>query len=258
MNPLSDEKILVLAGKQVGLDCLTHLIAAQAPIDQVVAGTTDDQAIVDLCQANGLAVTIYDKGLEETLSANGGPWSWILSLWNPHILGARLLARASNTLNLHPALVPHCRGNDTAAWALAKTLPAGVSLLEMDEGVDTGGVWAQRPVEYTPLTRGRDLFQILQRDLTDLFKTSWADIFAGHANAQPQQGPVSAHTRKQTNKDRVRVLDDDSAEIRFLRWARAHDFAPGSTAEIVHAGKRYKLTIDLQEISAVDPAKDHN
>lgn len=253
---MTGETILVFAGKQVGQDCLAHLIASGAPIDQVVAGTADDHGIIDLCRAHGLTVTVYDKKLEETLSGNGGPWSWILSLWNPHILGQNLLARADNTLNLHPALVPHCRGNDTAAWALAKNLPAGVSLLEMDEGVDTGGVWAQRQITYEALTRGGDLFQVLQRDLTDLFKTAWPDIFVGRVTAQPQQGPVSAHTRSQTNKDRVRFLSDEDAEVRFIRWARAHDFAPRSTAEIVYGGKRYKLTVNLQEITATDAAKD--
>lgn len=244
----TDLKILVFASKDVGHACLKHLIKSGCDIGLVIAGLADDQKILDLCAANGIAADIAGAKTQAGIAADTRRWSWILSLWNPHILSPALLARGEKTLNLHPALLPHCRGNDTAAWILRKRLPAGVTLLEMEAGVDTGRVWAQQEVPYEPMTKGRDLYARLQRELTDLFIERWADIHAGRVQPIPQASPATSHTRRQTNQDRVVDLDRDHPFQPCIDWLLAHDFHPRTTAEIIRCGKRYKVTIELDDI----------
>lgn len=241
-------KILVFASKDVGRICLSHLINEGFDIGLVVAGLPDDRAILDLCEAKSIASRVAGPDTQADIVADGTRWSWILSLWNPHILSPALLALAEKTLNLHPALLPHCRGNDTAAWTLRNRLPAGVTILEMDAGVDTGQIWAQREVAYEPMTKGRELFAQLQQELTDLFIEKWADIHAGQVAPKAQGGGATSHTRRQTNQDRVIDLDDGHPFISCIDWMLAHDFHPGTTAEVIRGGKRYRVTLELDEL----------
>jgi methionyl-tRNA formyltransferase len=241
-------KILVFASKDVGRICLSHLIDEGYDIGLVVAGLADDQAILDLCKVKGIAARVAGPDTQADIVTSGKRWSWILSLWNPHLLSPALLALGEKTLNLHPAFLPHCRGNDTAAWIIRKQLPAGVTILEMDEGVDTGRIWAQREVAYEPMTKGRELFARLQQELIDLFVEKWADVHAGHVAPVAQSNGATNHTRRQTNQDRVVDLGDDHPFRTCIDWMLAHDFHPGTTAEVLRGGKRYKITLQLDEL----------
>ena len=242
--------ILVFASKRVGLECLTVLLEGGAPVEQVIVGKKSDQKILEKVLEKGIPVTFYDKWTQTRLVTEGKRYDWLLNLWSPHILGQELLALARRRLNTHPTLVPHCRGNDGTAWLIRKGLPAGVSLIEMNETIDAGDVYVQKEVPYLfPLVRGKKLHQQLEDELISLFKLSWPDIHQGMIipTSQNTMG-ISVHTRKQTDQDRVQ---DASAVLGtledFMRWALAHDFSPGTTAEVRYNGRVFKITVHINE-----------
>ncbi len=175
------------------------------------------------------------------------PCKWILSLWNPAILKSKFLDLGKNKLNLHPSLVPNCRGNDTAAWTIRKGLAAGVSLLDMNEGIDTGGVYTQKEVTYSLVESGKSLFEKLQLELISLFIDSWVDIYNGKIVPKPQKGSVTYHDRKQTNDDRIKKISKVMSLGEFITWVSGHDFSPAFTAEVIDNDKTYKITIDIEE-----------
>ena len=123
---MSDE-ILVFAADRVGHDLLTYLIADDTPIARVIAAGRSEAEIVELARAHAIPVDVYDHATHGELVANGRRYEWLLNLWSAHILRQPVLDLASHRLNVHPSLVPHCRGNDGAAWAIRKDLPTGVS-----------------------------------------------------------------------------------------------------------------------------------
>lgn len=49
--------------------------------------------------------------------------------------------------NIHPALLPKYRGVSVVQWSIYKGDPVGVTVHAVDEGVDTGGIVAQKKVE---------------------------------------------------------------------------------------------------------------
>src|SRR5262249_47048077 len=152
---------------------------------------------------------------------------------------------ARRRLNIHPSLVPECRGNDNAAWTIRRGVPAGVSLLEMDATLDTGGVYAQRVVDYEFPMRGSELQARLLLTATELFKDEWPAIHAESAAPRGQGNGGSYHLRKQTNADRMidadEILSADELVMRIL----AHDFSPRTTAEFIRNGRHYKARILL-------------
>ncbi|MEM9666371.1 MAG: formyltransferase family protein, partial [Bacteroidota bacterium] len=48
-------------------------------------------------------------------------------------------------VNLHPGLLPYNRGAYPNVWSLVDQTPAGVTLHQIDAGIDTGPVLAQHP-----------------------------------------------------------------------------------------------------------------
>lgn len=78
------------------------------------------------------------------------------------ILPGWLLALPSHgAYNLHASLLPRWRGPNPIAWAIwAGDDVTGVTLMRMDEGVDTGGIVAQTP---TPILPEDDLDGLTQR-----------------------------------------------------------------------------------------------
>jgi len=241
------EEILVFAAKQVGSELVDFLHETGAPIKRVVVAGEEDRSTLERVKSWGIEAAIFSKTTHRELIEKAGRFGWLLNLWSPHILRPELLALADKRLNTHPSLVPVCQGNDNAAWAIRDGLPAGVSLLEMEKRVDTGGVYAQREVLYSFPQTGRGLHQQLEKELIGLFKDSWPAIYAGEVQAQPQTGQGTRHTRKQTNEDRVQDLNTEMSLEEFLRWITAHDFSPGTTAEVRVGEKSYKLTLTAEE-----------
>ena len=240
--------ILVWASKDVGLQSLLHLIKINAPIDHVIVGTNNDFQILQLCEKKSIKAEVKSSKTYQNLLNDNSRWSWILSLWNPHIINKSLLDLADQTLNLHPGLLPICRGMDTAAWIIRKRLKAGVSLLEMDEGIDTGRIWAEKGTNYNFPIKGSDLLNILKEELICLFKAKWHDIYTGQIKPVSQIKSGTTFTRGKTEVDRVIDINKNLSAKDFLSWALAHDFYPLSSAEIVINDKCYKITVNLEEI----------
>ena len=240
----SSQTITAIASQEVGLQCLWWLLDEGYPLTNVFLGTEEDREIANLCKARDVSCSVFS---EESLIRSKDA-SWLLSLWNPHILTPAGLSKARSRLNLHPALVPYCRGNDTAAWALMTGVPTGVSLLEMDEGVDTGAIWAQRAINVSKTTKGADLLAQMKAELVALFRAEWPGIFGGSVIPKKQSRLLPAYTRKQTNESRVRDLDDFQSAGELFVWLRAHDFAPKSSAELLIDGVRYSVTLNLDAL----------
>ena len=63
-------------------------------------------------------------------------------------------------VNAHPAILPACRGVDVIRWSLLENYPLGVTLHEVDAGVDTGPILKQ---EFFPPQAGETYAQLEAR-----------------------------------------------------------------------------------------------
>src|SRR4051812_35029003 len=61
-------------------------------------------------------------------------------------------------LNVHASLLPELRGAAPAQWAIARRLPrTGVTIMQMDEGLDTGDIRLQKALDISPAETGESL-----------------------------------------------------------------------------------------------------
>ena len=88
----------------------------------------------------------------------------------------------------------------------------------------------------------------LINEANNLFQDNWPSIYAKDLIPYPQNGTASYHTRSETEQDRVRDFSEVTTIGNCLQWVLAHDFSPGTTAELDSNGKKFKVTVSLEEI----------
>jgi methionyl-tRNA formyltransferase len=110
-----------------------------------------------------------------------------ISILYPHIIPTTTISLfPRGIINLHPALLPYCRGKYPALWAILDRKPAGVTLHYIDEGVDTGDIIAQQHVPYDNSTVCRDLYERCARAGYWMFVRAWDSIVRGSPRRIPQ------------------------------------------------------------------------
>ncbi|MEM7449318.1 MAG: methionyl-tRNA formyltransferase [Myxococcota bacterium] len=91
-------------------------------------------------------------------------------------------------LNVHASLLPRWRGAAPIQWAIAQGDPGtGISLMQMDEGMDTGPVLATRSLNIEPRETSGSLFQRLSRLGGEVLSEELPRFLAGKLVPKPQE-----------------------------------------------------------------------
>jgi methionyl-tRNA formyltransferase len=143
------------------------------------------------------------------------------------IVPSALLELRYGALNLHPSLLPRYRGaTPIPAAILAGDTETGVTLMRMDEGLDTGPIVAQTRValrgdETTPL-----LEETLEVEAAGLLARYLGPWVRGKITATPQSEAGVSLTRPLRREDGR--LDPRRAVVELERQVRAYQPWPGS------------------------------
>jgi methionyl-tRNA formyltransferase len=137
---------------------------------------------------------------------------------------------AHGALNLHPSLLPRHRGaSPIAAAILAGDAETGVTLMRMDEGLDSGPIVAQRRVPLAGHEVAPELEALLAVVAAELLTASLADWLAGRVPATPQGDIGMTMTRPLQRGDGR--LDPDRTAVELERQVRGYQPWPGTYAE---------------------------
>jgi len=149
-----------------------------------------------------------------------------------------LTAPRLGCLNLHASLLPRWRGAAPIQRAiLAGDDKSGVTIMQMDEGLDTGPVLAARSVALTPETTGRSLHDRLAGLGATLLVETLEAFAAGRLAAQPQPAEGATYAAKLSRAESR--LDWSRPAVVLERQVRAFTPWPGSHFEC--AGQRIKV-----------------
>ena len=149
-------------------------------------------------RAHGDEVTQTDAKLRADEIAAAGH-TFLVSYGYRHILRSDVLALfPGRAINLHISYLPWNRGADPNLWSFVDDTPKGVTIHQLDEGVDTGAILLQEEVrldlEHDTLATS---YAKLQTAVQDLFKRSWPSIKEGACAPQPQVGEGSLHRARE-------------------------------------------------------------
>ena len=143
-----------------------------------------------------------------------------------------LLGLPNGALNLHPSLLPRHRGaTPIPAAILAGDAETGVSLIRMDEGLDTGPIVARRRQPLTGHETAPDLEARLAEMAADLLADTVGAWLRGVITPQVQPVEGASLTRRLTREDGR--LDPERPALELERQVRAYQPWPGSFVDTV-------------------------
>src|SRR3954451_7519028 len=133
-------------------------------------------------------------------------------------------------VNLHASLLPRWRGAAPIERAiLAGDTETGISIFRMEEGLDTGPVYATRPLPIGPAATSAQLHQRLAALAAEMIPSVVAGIAGGVLPAVPQPDVGVTYARK-LPRDEGRLAFAEPAAI-IERRLRALNPAPGFWCE---------------------------
>ncbi|HYM33256.1 MAG TPA: methionyl-tRNA formyltransferase [Candidatus Cybelea sp.] len=151
---------------------------------------------------------------------------------------AILSAPRLGCVNLHASILPRWRGAAPIQRAiLAGDRETGVSIMQMDEGLDTGPVLAEARVPIAPESTAGTLHDELARVGAPLMVQTLAALAAGTAKPQPQPATGVTYAAK-IERDEGR-MDWRKGAIELDRIVRAMSPWPGAWFEV--SGARVKI-----------------
>lgn len=150
-------------------------------------------------------------------------------------------------VNLHTACLPWNRGAHPNVWSIIDGTPAGVTLHEIDAGIDTGAVLARLPVAVDVIDTGETLYRKLEEAGLALFIDAWPGLREGTLLPEPvDEGEGSFHrVSDMASIDRI-DLDGKYTARELIDLIRARSFPPWPGAYFEADGHRVYLRLELE------------
>jgi methionyl-tRNA formyltransferase len=136
-------------------------------------------------------------------------------------------------LNLHASLLPRWRGAAPIQAAIAAgDCETGITVMYMDEGLDTGDILLQRNVDIRPDDTGGSLHDRLAQIAPEALLESLPLLAAGKAPRIPQDNARATHAPK-LKRENGQIDWSESAEA-IERKIRAYNPWPGAFMRVDH------------------------
>lgn len=134
-------------------------------------------------------------------------------------------------VNVHTSLLPKYRGAAPIQWAILNgESETGITLMQMDEGLDTGAIIAQQRTPILPGETGGDLHDRLAQMGASFLVESLPKYIAGEMTPQAQIHEQATHARK-LSKDDARI-DWSQSALNIHNQIRGLNPWPGTSSQL--------------------------
>ncbi len=153
-------------------------------------------------------------------------------------------------LNVHPSLLPRYRGpSPVASTILDGAAVTGVTVMKVDEGMDTGPIVASRETRIGPRETADELTERLFGMGADLLVSRLPGWAGGRLHESPQDDSQATVTRRLSRRDGE--MDWTRSADYLARQVRAYHPWPGSTT--FWQGRRLKIVEARRADAAAAP-----
>ncbi|MBR3103248.1 MAG: methionyl-tRNA formyltransferase [Lachnospiraceae bacterium] len=141
-------------------------------------------------------------------------------------------------INIHASLLPKYRGAAPIQWCIVDgEKETGVTIMQMDAGIDTGDILFTKKVEITEEETGGSLFDKLSQAGAELIVEALPKIEAGEVNPVKQEEALSNYAR---------MLKKEDGQINWKRPAeeigrQVRGMDPWPSAYTYYKGKQFKI-----------------
>jgi methionyl-tRNA formyltransferase len=180
-----------------------------------------------------------------------------LTEWGPDIMvvaayGQILPATVLNLpplgcVNVHASLLPRYRGAAPIQWAILNgDSESGVTIMKMDEGLDTGAILTQATTPITDEDNAQTLHDRLAAMGAQLLVVTLRELVNGKIEPQKQPPEGGVYARKILKEDGLLNWQMPARDL----WNRVRAFNPwpGALTQVVHEGRPIGLKIWLAQV----------
>lgn len=189
---------------QLGLDVMSEIYAIGGELDLVIT-LEDDQAqsksgrvwLDDFCSLRSITLfksrSVNDPKVTKAIEEHAIDWLFIIG-WSQIAAPETISASTKGCIGMHPTLLPEGRGRASIPWAILKGLDrTGVTMFQLDSGVDTGPVLASQEISLTEETTATTLYSQVLEAHRLLISRTWKALNEDSLKAVPQD-PASGST----------------------------------------------------------------
>lgn len=146
----------------------------------------------------------------------------VISYGYRHIISKDIIEYMQNKIiNLHISYLPWNRGADPNFWSFFEDTKKGVTIHLIDEDIDTGDIIIQKEVSFQQNVTLRESYQILTKEIENLFFEYWSDIRIGKFYTFPQDfNEGSLHYSKDKEKYNFLLTDGWDTDVSKLKEMR--------------------------------------
>lgn len=118
----------------------------------------------------------------------------IISYGYRHLLTEEHIENAKHPIiNLHISYLPWNRGADPNYWSWVENTPQGVTIHNIDKGIDTGDILVQQKVEFNSEETLASSYSKLKETIEYLFINNFEKIVSGKIKPVPQPEGGTVH-----------------------------------------------------------------
>jgi len=156
-------------------------------------------ALIDFLSNDGNSITRCEEKLNSEEIANC-EYDYLISFGYRYIVRKDVLDYfKEKAINLHISFLPWNKGVDPNLWSILESTPKGVTIHQMDYGLDTGKILCQQEIFFYENDTLKSSYEKLQDKLVELFKSNWGKIKSNIVKPIQQKGKGSYHKSSDKN-----------------------------------------------------------
>ncbi len=147
-------------------------------------------------------------------------FDFLISFGYRKIISKKLIQKLKRPIiNLHISYLPYNRGAHPNFWSFINKTPKGVSIHEIDKGIDTGRVLFRKKITFfiSKKTTFRTTYKILIREIEIMFKKNYKSIIEGKYKGNKQL----IRTKLNKKKDLPRRINWDTSISDFISFYKS-------------------------------------
>ncbi len=174
----------------------------------------------------------------------------IICVYWPWLLTEQIFSSVKTTVNFHPALLPINRGWFPHVHSIIDGSKTGVTLHQLENGADTGAIWAQKEIAVDPTDTAKEIYLRLQSEIVALFMQSWEGIKSGLIKPLKQDESIAVYHSKKEIEGLDQINIDKSYRARdLINILRARTFGDRGFAYFEEKGEKIYIKIELSKTS---------
>ena len=125
-------------------------------------------------------------------------FDWVVSYGYRHIIKQNVIDASKNPIiNLHISYLPWNRGGSPNYFSWKYNTPKGVTIHQIDKGLDTGDIYVQKEVEFSGTETLSTSYNKLKMEIEALFIINFDSIINFSILGSKQVGEGSYHTTRE-------------------------------------------------------------